>query len=79
MSNLELYKKSFSESLSVNIDVIKDDLEYGSIPEWDSIAHMSLISELETNFNITIETDDVIDFSSFLKGKEILKKYKVDI
>ena len=60
-------------------DVINDKLEYNSIPEWDSIAHMSLISELESQFKITFETDDIIDFSSFNKGKEILKKYKVEI
>jgi len=36
---------------------------------------MSLISELEDNFSINIETDDMVDFSSYEKGKEILKKY----
>lgn len=79
MSNLDKYKKSFAESLSIDISKITDGLEYNSIPEWDSIAHMSLISELENNFSITLETDDIIDFSSFKKGKEILKKYNIDI
>ena len=40
---------------------------------------MSLISELEEIFKITFETDDIIDFSSYKKGKEILKKYKVNL
>ena len=40
---------------------------------------MGLISALEDVFGISIETNDVIDFSSFNKGKEILKKYKVVI
>ena len=79
MSNLEKYTNSFISSLSVNKDVINDKLEYNSIPEWDSIAHMGLISELESQFKITFETDDIIDFSSYKKGIEILKKYKVDI
>ena len=79
MSNLEKYNNCFISSLSVSKDVINDKLEYNSIPEWDSIAHMSLISELESQFKITFETDDIIDFSSFNKGKEILKKYKVEI
>ena len=79
MNNLEIYKKSFVESLSVSEEIINDALEYNSIPEWDSIAHMGLISELEDQFKITLETDDIIDFSSFLKGKEILKKYKIEI
>lgn len=79
MSNKEKYDNSFLSALSIKKDVIKNKLEYNSIPEWDSIGHMSLISELEKNFNISIETDDVIDFSSYDKGKEILKKYKVII
>jgi len=79
MNNLENYKKAFVESLSIEENVANESLEYGSIPEWDSIAHMSLMSELEDKFKISIETDDVIDFSSFQKGKEILKKYKIEI
>ena len=79
MNNIEIYKKSFVESLSISEEIINDTLEYNSIPEWDSIAHMGLISELEDKFKITFETDDIIDFSSFQKGKEILKKYKIEI
>ena len=38
---------------------------------------MTLISGLEDGFKITIDTDDIIDFSSFKKGLELLKKYKI--
>ena len=77
MDNLELYKSCFTISLSIKDEGV-DKLEYNSIPEWDSIGHMSLISELEEKFKISIDTDDIVDFSSFSKGKEILQKYKVD-
>ena len=40
---------------------------------------MTLVSELENEFSISIETDDIVDFSSFKKGIELLKKYKVNI
>ena len=43
-----------------------------------SIGHMTLMSELEEGFKISIETDDIIDFSSFKKGIQILKKYKIN-
>tara|TARA_B100000242_G_C42840488_1_gene390361 strand:+ start:297 stop:536 length:240 start_codon:yes stop_codon:yes gene_type:complete len=79
MVNKEKYDNSFLTALSIKKEIIQNNLEYNSIPEWDSIGHMSLISELEKNFGISIETDDVIDFSSYEKGKEILKKYKVII
>lgn len=77
MKNIEKYKKVFSESLSLDNQNI-ENLKYNEIPEWDSIGHMTLMSGLEETFNISLETDDIVDFSSFKKGIEILKKYKVD-
>lgn len=77
MSNLDLYRKTFISSLSIDEKVFSEKLEYNEIPEWDSIGHMTLMSGLEEAFNITLETDDIIDFSSYKKGQEILKKYKI--
>ena len=79
MSNFETYKKVFLDSLNIQNDQFNENLKYNEIPEWDSIGHMTLISGLEENFNISIDTDDIVDFSSFQKGKQILKKYKIDI
>tara|TARA_B100001540_G_scaffold315256_1_gene342066 strand:+ start:5635 stop:5877 length:243 start_codon:yes stop_codon:yes gene_type:complete len=77
MDNLKKYKETFIESLSIDKKDFKDTLEYSEIPEWDSIGHMTLISGLEEEFKITIDTDDIVDFSSFKKGIEILEKYKI--
>lgn len=66
----------FAEALNIDRSKVVDSLAYQSVPEWDSISHMVLISRLEEEFDISIETDDVIDLSSFAKAKEILKKYK---
>lgn len=80
MENKEKYYKIFEQSLSISKDQINDKLEYNEVPEWDSIGHMTLIADLEEAFQITFETDDIIDFSSFSKGKKILKeKYKIEI
>ena len=79
MSNLEKYKNAFVSFLSIDSSALKDSLKYNEIPEWDSIGHMSLISALEDEFKITIETDDIVDLSSFKKGIEILKKYKIEV
>ena len=77
MSNLDLYKQTFISSLSIDEKVFSEKLEYNEIPEWDSIGHMTLMSGLEEEFKITMDTDDIVDFSSFKKGKEILEKYGV--
>lgn len=77
MDNKKKYEKIFIKALSVDKSKFTEKIEYNEIPEWDSIGHMTLISELEEGFKITIETDDIIDFSSFKKGIELLKKYKI--
>ena len=50
MSNNEKYKKSFVDSLGVEEKLIKEELKYNEIPEWDSIGHMTLIASLEELF-----------------------------
>lgn len=78
MTNLEKYTKVFTETFTVSAEQASG-LEYQAIPEWDSVGHMGLIAELEDAFDIMFDTEDIIDFSSFEKGKEILKKYGVEI
>jgi acyl carrier protein len=79
MSDLEKYKEVFVETFSVGVSDLSQDFAYQSIDAWDSIGHMSLITALENAFDILIEMDDVIDFASFEKGKEILRKYELDL
>lgn len=79
MTNLEKYKNAFVEGLEISIDVVNEKLEYQGIPQWDSVGHMGLIASLEEAFDIMMDTDDIIDFSSFVKGIEILKKYNVQM
>lgn len=79
MTNLEKYVNAFVEGLGVEESVVNSSLEYQAVPEWDSVGHMGLISELEDAFEIEMETDDIVDFNSFDTGKEILKKYQVEI
>lgn len=76
MSNIDKLTKAFSEALELDSQTITDELSYGS-ENWDSIAHLSLIASIETEFDIMMASDDVIDMSSFKKAKEILAKYDV--
>ena len=77
MNNIEKYNKAFIDALSISTDALTDDLTYQSITEWDSVGHMTLVSALEVAFDIMMDTDDIIDFSSYGKGKEILAKYNI--
>lgn len=78
MTNKEKYNQAFMESLEVTVDEL-DGLEYQAVPTWDSVGHMGLVTELEDAFDIQFETDDIVDFNSYAKGIEILKKYGVEV
>jgi acyl carrier protein len=78
MTNKIKYNNIFMESFSVNESSL-DSLEYNSIPEWDSIGHMGLMTELEDVFEIEMEMDDIVDFSSYKRGIEIMSKHNIEV
>jgi acyl carrier protein len=77
MTNTEKLTSAFADALTIDQALVNDALAYQSIPEWDSISHMVLISRIEEAFSVSIDTDDVIDMNSVAKAKEILKKYNI--
>ena len=78
MTNLEKYDREFIRTFRV----AKEDLpglKYQGIQQWDSIGHMDLVSSLEEIFDISLSGLDVMEFSSYEAGKEVLKKYGVEL
>ena len=78
MTNLEKYTKAFAEGLGID-PASASGLKYQAIKEWDSVGHMQLIAALEEAFDIMMDTEDIIDLSSFEKGIEIMRKYDVEL
>ncbi|MCW2485599.1 acyl carrier protein [Candidatus Symbiopectobacterium sp. NZEC127] len=78
MSNLEKYNNVFIEVFEITADMLPD-YKYQDTPSWDSVGHMTMIASLEEAFDIMMDTEDIIDFSSYAKGKEILTKYDVEL
>lgn len=76
MENLQKYNTAFMETLGIEEDRLTG-LKYQGVANWDSVGHMGIIASLEEAFGIMLDTDDIIDFSSYEKGKDILKKYDV--
>jgi len=79
MTNKEKYAQVFIDSFSITADQLNENLVYQSVQQWDSIGHMGMVAALEEAFDIMMETDDIIDFGSYVKGIEILAKYNVVI
>jgi len=77
MTNKEKYDQIFMECFHVEKETLTDKFVYQCVSEWDSVGHMAMIAVLEDAFEIMLETDDIIDFSSYTKGMEILSKYSI--
>ena len=73
MNNLEKYNNVFIETFKINESDLAT-LKYQDIPAWDSVGHMGLVAALEDAFDIMLDATDIIDLSSYEKGKEILSK-----
>lgn len=76
MTNLEKLAKVFAETFGISEAETKG-LQYQGIEQWDSVGHMTLVAAIEDEFDIQLDTDDIIDMSSFEKAQEILAKYDV--
>lgn len=72
-------KQAFVAALDLPAAAEVETLEIGARSEWDSVAHMALVAELEDRFGISLETDDIVDMSSYAKSLEILRRYGVEV
>jgi acyl carrier protein len=70
-------KAVFDEAMPLPVGINYDEIAYGKTGGWDSVAHMALISQIESTFDVMLDTGDVIDLSSFPKAKEILGRQGV--
>ena len=77
MDNLKKYNDIFCRVLNVNDSVLNEKFTFKDVPQWDSVAHLSLISELEDEFDVLFESEDILHYGSYLNGIEILKGYGV--
>lgn len=77
MQNLEQYAQCFRRAFHLEDSQDVEAFAYQENPQWDSVGHLTLITEIENTFEIQLEVDDVIDFSSFDEGQKIIEKYGV--
>ena len=77
MNNLDKYNGVFMHVFSVPRESLNDQFTFRDVPQWDSVAHLNLISELEEAFDIMLDSDDILHYGSYENGKTILRRYGV--
>lgn len=77
MDNIEKYNNIFKRMFNVQDDKL-ESLAYKETTEWNSMAQIALVSEIEEKFDLDFDTDDIFQLKSYVIGKEILEeKYGV--
>lgn len=79
MTNLEKYNHIFMDIFGVKENALNEEFTFKAVPQWDSVAHLSLISELEDVFDIMLDSEDILHFGSYENGKKILGKIGIEI
>ena len=78
MSNREKYAQIFKNIFDVDESALNENFNFKDVESWDSLTHLTLISELEFAFDVMFETEDILHYGGYLNGIEILKKYGVE-
>lgn len=73
------YKKIFREMFGLDENFTPQTVVRNEIHDWDSVGHISLVTKLEDTFDVLFDTEDILQFNSYEKGIEILKKYGVEL
>ena len=77
MENFEKYNNAFVQVFGAKVEDLSDNYGKETVEEWDSVHQLSLISELEEAFDIMFDPEDIMEMTSYAKGKELLAKYDV--
>lgn len=80
MTNLEKYNDILKRDLKVtDADLNDERLKYNRTPNWDSVGHVEMVADMEEAFGIQFETVDIMAFSNYTAGLNILRDLGVDI
>jgi len=79
MENLEKYNNAFVEVFGAKVEELNDDYSKENVGEWDSVHQLTLISIFEEAFDIMFDPEDIMEMTSYAKGKELLAKYDVTL
>jgi acyl carrier protein len=79
MSNIDRLNKVFIEVFEVEKNKLGSDFSIDNVDNWDSITQLSLVSDIEDEFDIMIDSEDILDFKSYDAAKIIIAKYEVNL
>lgn len=79
MTNIEKLNSIFCEVFSVEESALNSEFNNCTVEGWDSVRQLSLTSSIEDEFDIMLDAEDILDFTSYENAKTILGKYQIEL
>lgn len=79
MTNIEKLNHIFCEVFSVEETALNNEFDNKSVEGWDSVRQLSLTSSVEDDFDIMLDPEDILEFTSYNNAKTILAKYDIEL
>lgn len=79
MTNLEKLNKIFCEVFSVEESALNSEFNNCNVDGWDSVHQLSLTSTVEDEFDIMLDAEDILEFTSYDNAKAVLAKYEIEL
>ena len=67
-------KTILAKVLLIEESQISDEMSRKTVKEWDSMAHLMLVSEIESVFEVTMDDDDIMEIQTVADIKKTLQK-----
>ncbi len=79
MTNIQKYNSIFTEVFGVESSALGDTFGKDTVELWDSVHQLNLVSLAEETFDIMLDPEDIMNFTSYIKGKEILANQGIEL
>lgn len=79
MTNLEKLNNIFCEVFSVEESALNSNFDKCNVEGWDSVRQLSLTTAVEDEFDIMLDAEDILEFTSYDNAKKVLLKYDINI
>lgn len=79
MTNIEKYNQAFIDVFGVEESALGSNFNKDSVDGWDSVHQLNIIALLEESFDIMLDPEDIMELTSYEKGKELMAKYEVEL
>lgn len=79
MNTLEKLNRIFCDVFSVEESALNSEFDKYNVEGWDSVRQLSLSTAVEDEFDIMLDAEDILEFTSYDNVKKVLAKYEIEL